>query len=392
MGILVAVAGTMSLAADETPLDAAVKWLADKSTAMIRASRRGMADGTAAFPPQVGSHYDAFWLRDYAYMLEGNIGAFTDKELRDACLLFVKSLRDDGAGVDCVGFDGRLIYKPGYGTMGENPVADGSPFTVDVAWRTWDRTRDTDLVRGIIDSLVRCLGATPRSAESGLVFIDPSKEWDRCPYGFTDSIRKTGNELFCSLLFFRSCRQLADLLEVVGPADESRTWRAEADRVAESVRRVFWHPESSLFHAATVRCNQPDIWGSAFAVYLGVATPEQAQAIATYFRDHYGEIVYRGQLRHLPGGMYWDNQKPAEAPYQNGGFWATPVGWFVYTLDLVDPPLADKTFLDMVEDFRAHGVCENVYGEHYYVPDYNASASLPLAGVRAMMARRSAAK
>jgi hypothetical protein len=26
-----------------------------------------------------------------------------------------------------------VIYKPGYGTMGENPAADGGPFTVDVA-------------------------------------------------------------------------------------------------------------------------------------------------------------------------------------------------------------------------------------------------------------------
>jgi len=41
-----------------------------------------MNDGTAAFAPQAGSTaYNAFWLRDYAYMLEGCPEAFTPKEM-----------------------------------------------------------------------------------------------------------------------------------------------------------------------------------------------------------------------------------------------------------------------------------------------------------------------
>src|SRR5215213_8013258 len=62
-------------------IDEAVHWLQHKSQQLIRASRHAMHDGTTAFPPQVGSHYDAFWLRDYAYMLEGCPQAFTDDEL-----------------------------------------------------------------------------------------------------------------------------------------------------------------------------------------------------------------------------------------------------------------------------------------------------------------------
>ena len=55
----------------------AVRWLEAKSKEMIRASRRTMKSGIAAFPPQVGSGYEAFWLRDYAYMLEGCADAFS---------------------------------------------------------------------------------------------------------------------------------------------------------------------------------------------------------------------------------------------------------------------------------------------------------------------------
>ena len=78
-------------------LGAATAWLARESKRLIRACRRRMHSGRAAFPPQVGSHYDAFWLRDYAYMLEGCAEAFTDKELSDASSLFVGAQRADGA-------------------------------------------------------------------------------------------------------------------------------------------------------------------------------------------------------------------------------------------------------------------------------------------------------
>ena len=49
--------------------------------------------------------------------------------------------------------------------MGENPVADGSQFTVDVAWRTYQRLKDTALLKQIIDPLVKTMNAVP--ARSG---------------------------------------------------------------------------------------------------------------------------------------------------------------------------------------------------------------------------------
>lgn len=131
-------------------LNEAVAWLDKRSAEMIRGCRRAMHDGTFVFPPQVGPGYEAFWLRDYAYMLEGNIGAFSVEELDQCCRVFMKAQRADGAMVDCVRFNGEPVYKPGLGTMGENPLADGSQFAVDVAWHTWKRTGNLDLVRDFI--------------------------------------------------------------------------------------------------------------------------------------------------------------------------------------------------------------------------------------------------
>ncbi len=372
-------------------VEQAVAWLRAKSSEMIAASRRTMNNGVTAFPPQVGSGYEAFWLRDYAYMLEGCPEAFSDKELRDACLVFVNAQQADGACVDCVKFDGTPIYKPGYGHMGENPVADGSQFTVDVAWHTHRRLQDRQLVQQIIDRLVKAMEIVPRNRTSGLVVIDPGKAWDRCPYGFTDTVRKKGEVLFCSLLYVQAARQLADLLGFIERTEQAQTWRHEADRVAASVRDTFWDEAVGLFRAATVQCREHDLWGSAFAVYLGVATPQQTLAIATYFKAHYPQIVQRGQLRHLPGSVYWEKAGPKDK-YQNGGYWATPVGWFVYTLDLVDPQLADQTLLDLVNDFQRRGVTEWVFGEYTAVPNYLASATMPLVGVERMLERRQTSK
>ncbi|MEN6493292.1 MAG: hypothetical protein ABFD16_03295 [Thermoguttaceae bacterium] len=392
LAILVSCIGFDVIAEENGPqtVEQAVAWLRAKSMEMIPASRRTMQNGVAAFPPQAGSGYEAFWLRDYAYMLEGCIEAFTDKELRDACLVFVNAQRADGACVDCVKFDGTPIYKPGFGRMGENPVADGSQFTVDVAWHTHRRLRDPALVKQIIDRLVKAMEVVPRS-KTGLVFIDPAKPWDRCPYGFTDTVRKTGEELFSSLLYVQAARQLADLLDVVGRTDHARSWRTEADRATASIGRVFWDEKLGLYSAATVQCREPDLWGSALAVYLGVASPSQSLAVAKYFQAHYNEIVQRGQLRHLPGQVYWEKAGPKDK-YQNGGYWATPVGWFAYTLDLVDPRLADQTIVDLVNDFRRRGVTEWVFGDHTAVPNYLASATLPLAGTERMLQRRRGAK
>jgi len=365
----------------------AVSWLEKESYRIIRASRREMKDGTAAFPPQVGIHYEAFWLRDYEYTLEGSVASYSGKELVDACRLFVRSMNPEGAGVDCIKFDGTPIYKPGYGSMGKNPVADGSQFTVGVAWHTYQKTKNAKLLKEILDPLIKTMGAVPRHPETGLVHIDSAQGWDRCAYGFTDTIHKQGDVLFCSLLYVQACAQLSDLLVAGKREGESRRWKQEATRVAEEIRKTFWDTDVGLFRAATVKCREHDIWGSAFAVFLGVADAAQSQTIAHYFKTHYGQIVQHGQIRHLPGGVYWE-QGGARDQYQNGAYWATPVGWFVYTLDLVDPGLADQTILDMVSHFKQYGACEWIIDETRKLPHYLASAALPLHGIKAMLVRR----
>ena len=398
LGVLAAALGlvTTEVRADNTDADPAslaeaVTWLDAEANRIIRASRREMKDGTAAFPPQVGIGYEAFWLRDYEYTLEGSVDAYSDKELLDACRLFSRSLRGDGAGVDCAKFDGTPIYMPGYGSMGQNPVTDGSQFTVAVVWHTYQKTRNAALLQESLGPLIKTMGCVPRNPKNGLVHIVHADPRDRCGYGFTDTIYKEGDVLFSSLLYVQACRQLSDLLLTAGRNNDAQRWLEEGQACEASIRTVFWDSHVGLFRAATERCREHDIWGSAFAVYLGVADAGQSTAVANYFKDHYEAIVRHGQIRHLPGGVYWEKGCKRDA-YQNGAYWATPTGWFVYTLDLVDPALADQTVIDLVCHCRQYGACEWIFGDTRKLPNYLASASLPLAGIRAMLERRQGRK
>ncbi len=365
-----------------------ILWLEKEAHRIIRKSMRTMNDGTSVFPPQVGIGYEAFWLRDYSYTLEGSVNSYSDKELIDACMLFIRSMRMDGASVDCIKFDSTPIYKPGFGSMGKNPVADGSQFTINVAWQTYQRTKDSKFLKTIIDALVKTMKAVPLNPNTHLVHIIPGNEQDRCPYGFTDTINKQGDVLFCSLLYVQSSKRLSELLNVVGRTNDAEAWKNESELVAKNIREIFWDSKSGLFQAATLRCKEHDIWGSAFAVYLGVAKKEQQISIATYFKKNYEQIVQNGQIRHLPGGVYWEQANCEQDTYQNGAYWATPTGWFVYTLDHVDSVLANQTVIDMVNDFKKNGANEWIFNKKYQLPNYLASASLPLAGINSMVERR----
>ena len=364
-------------------------WLEAAAPKMIRDCRRTMQDGTAAYPPQVGSGYEAFWLRDYAYILEGGAAYIPRAELLAAAQVFLKAQRADGACVDCVKFDGTAIYMPGYGTMGENPVADGSPFTVAVVWLTWKQTGEAALVStAVLDALVKAMDAVPRSPSTGLVFIDPAKAWDRCPYGFTDSIRKTGDCFFESLLDIEASRRLAELLTAAGRTQDAQVYTQRAAAVAAQVNAVFWDEGARLYRAATVRCREHDVWGSAFAVWLGVAPTDRADKIAACFKASHAKLTQKGQLRHTLPGVYWE-MGCSPNTYQNGGFWGTPLGWYAVALNRVDPALADRVLIDLVNDYAARGVGEWVFGDHVALPQgYLSSATLPLAGMRRLVSER----
>ncbi len=397
LALMVAFGPVLCVHADTAhDLNEAGFWLEAKSQQLVRQSQVTMSNGTSGFEPAASGYYPAFWTRDYAYMVEGCPEAFTNTELTNSCLTFVNNIGAyngvANTAIECIKPDGTVYHKPGWDTMGTNATADNSQFTVDIAWRTYQVTKNTALVNQIIDKLQATMNSVPRSA-NGLVYIDPTQAWDRCPYGFTDSVKKTGNELYCSLLDVRASKELADLLDVAGRPADAATWRAAAASKTAAIQTTFWDPSNTasnpgLFYAATVKCHQFDVWGSALAVQLGVATPDQAASIANYFNNNYSTMVLSGQIREIPTPLYWQDSVCGQGTNQNGGYWGVATGQFAAALNAANPGKAQQTLLDMVNFYKtSNAVPEftdtgNVLGG---ASSYVSSATLPLAQFKQYM-------
>lgn len=373
------VAFSVTTGSVEQAFKASVAWLREAAATLEVGSRRIAYDGTVMYTPDGVGSYNAFWVRDFEYMVEGYPEGIPLDDIRRGFEYLVNRQRADGAMPDRVAADGTGVYL----VVGPEPPTDNSQFMVKLAYQYYRLTGDLSLFTQYKKELVRGMEFVPRSPATRLVYIAPDRP--HSPYGFTDTVMKTGDLLFSSLLYFEAADNLAELFQAAGDDVNARRWEAEAAAIRRDLQTLY-DSESGMFFAASVDNRQIDIWGSAYAVFIGAATPDQARGVAKYLKDHYAEVIRRGQVRHIAGGSFWQKALAAPGTYQNGAYWATPTGWVVYALSKVDPDLARRTIIDMVRDFRLNGVNEAFNNDNGYVGvrKYVASATLPLQGVRWM--------
>ena len=355
------------------------KYLAGEAARLIRECRTDGVDGTPIYAPVArGAYYGTgVYLRDFEYMVEGCPAAFGTEEIRKVYLCFVSRQRSDGV-IPCVV---RKDGTPKYLCHGAAPCTDNEQFLVKLAYEYYELTKDISLFMDTSSALIRGLHSLPRHPTSGLIWIDPAKP--HSAYGFTDTIAKTGEVLFSSMLYWEALRNLSDLFRIGGDMKQAEEWHEQAEKIKRSLQ-AFWVPEESLFRAATIDGNLPDVWGSAYAVYIGLAVREQAKMISEFFLSNYAKVVKRGQVRHIIKGASWDRllTKNVEAcgpeRFQNGAYWGTPVGWVSYTLRQTDPGLANRIYEEMIADYQTNGIYECVNDGYQRCKDYVVSAALPL--------------
>jgi hypothetical protein len=224
-------------------------------------------------------------------------------------------------------------------------------------------------------------------APSGLVWNDPERP--HSPYGFTDTVAKTGELFMESLLYWRAAKMLAEQERAFGDASGGEAWTRRAWAIEKSIGSL-WDEAAGMFFAASRDCRQTDIWGNAYAVYVDFPLGPKKERIVAWLAANFDRCVWHGQIRHLPAGEYWSRQlAPVEKErYQNGAYWATPAGWVMGALNGRHPGLARKILADLVEDFRAGGICECVNaGGYRQLPSYVNSATNPLGAARAIWGR-----
>lgn len=335
-------------------------YLGRTSEQLIKGCATPAHDGTLLFTPDGIASYNALWVRDFGYMVEYAGQYLEDRHIEEAIQFTIKGRREDGWLPDRIYADATAIYAAG---EAGKPVGqanlDNTPFLVFVVHSYLNRieaARAKTLFLEWESVLSRGIDIIPLS-EAGLVYNDPGDP--HSPYGFTDTIGKTGELFKESLLYWRSCKFLSELYTKFGEAQSAEKYRLRAAEIETNIYRLY-DKESKAFLAASDDCRQLDIWGNAYLLYIGFPADGVKAELLQFLKNNYAEYMYKGQVRHLLKGEYWDRlliDVPHEE-YQNGAYWATATGWLVWCLAQVDTDLAAQTVQDVIHSFRHDGIFE----------------------------------
>lgn len=428
-GMQAVVCGALPITLDDLAwLEAQTRAVFEESRVPAGATVAGVGPNTTGYTvirPGGRNAYPAFWIRDYAMSLD--VAMVTPEEQRH--MLFLTALHQvdeetrlpsgsvlpPGSVPDHVAFGDVPIYFPGVledyeqqggPQWGLYPCLDDQFFFVHMAW-VYARTVKAseflrESVRGkpLLQRLEEACAMPPSRADSGLVFAEENARGVN--FGFFDTVVHTGDLLFCSLLKFRALRELADLCNLLGDKEEARAHLEAAARLSEAITATFV-TDSGWLRASTGTSAQPDVWGTAFAVYIGALPPQIEQTacetLARALRE--GTIAWQGGIRHVPvnadfsATTAWEKAYADKNRYQNGAYWHTPTGWVCYAAAKADfaaaQALAEAYLAHLREDdFRngpEHGApweCLHPEENHRQNPVYLTSVSCPLAAFRRM--------
>lgn len=404
------------------------------TAAVVDASRVKPGEKVGAFGPNTSGAvlirpggrdcYPAFWIRDYAMSLD--VGLITAEEQRHALLVTASCQEDAGRALasgstvprgsipDHITFDGKAIFYPGTlddvaGQGGPNfgavPPFDDQFYFIHMAYALARETDDVALldqaVHGV--SLWKRLDAAfgmPPAHETGIVYTTP--ETRGITFGFVDSVTHTGDLLFASLLKWQAATELAWLHRKAGHHAETRRYTSAATQLRRAIPATFAMGDGWL-RAATGIGAQADVWGTAYAVYIGALPRKTEVAACTVLARAYrqGAIAWNGGVRHVPTtGDFspetaWEKALTPKNRYQNGAYWTTPTGWACYAIAKVDANAARSLASEFIAelrqgdyrkgpDFGSPWECAHPDGGHRQNPVYMASVTCPLAAFRKM--------
>ena len=331
--------------------------------------------GIRLYTPDGMANYPALWTRDFAYMVEYAGDLLADADIQNAIEYLIGGADKNGWIPDRVDQNGCPRYTAGGDDFPALPNLDNGSFLIiaaDAFLEKLTAPRAAELFSWWKEALVKGILCLPTD-ENG--FIENVSTPLHSPYGFTDTIAKSGLLCFETLLLWKAQKAL---LKRLGKSDAlAAELQKNVDSIEKNLTRVFMD-ESGMLLAATGQCRQIDVWASCLAISIGFPlTKTEKAGISAWVIRNYASVVQKGQIRHLPSGEYWEKTLiPVEqGTYQNGAYWATPTGWFVDAIMDDDPFLALQTARDVLTDFEENGVYECINGDYRKLDTYVASAA-----------------
>ena len=354
--------------------EADVQWMREATMQQLKGCRVRGTNGMWLHTPDGVGNYKALWTRDFYYMVEYAGDLMNPAEIKASIQYLINGQREDGCMPDRVNVDGKAVYSPGadHSPMADHAL-DNGPFMALLVCAYANQFKDATLFHAVEEKLQKGLSFINR-AESGLVYNDP--ENPQCVYGFTDTVKKTGNLLFSSLLYYKACKEMEALCRKYDYGN-LETYKVRAENIQKNMYTLL-DEKSGMFWAADNDCKQIDIWGSAYAVSIEITSEEQSKKISDYLIQNADQVFMNGQIRHLPGSdAGWNNLfvPIAEGTYQNGAYWATPLAWVVPVIARQNKPLAKKLLKEVLKDFQENGINECINKDYINIPNYVASAT-----------------
>lgn len=326
--------------------------------------------------------YPAFWIRDYTMSLD--CGRISVEEQKHALLLTAANQQDTewrlpsgsvvtpGSIPDHITFGGKPIYYPGTlddydgqggPRWGKLPCLDDHFYFIHMAAKYVETSGDKEILRQIIKGktlaarLEDAFAMPPSRPDTGLVYADA--EARGVTFGFVDAIVHTGDLLFCSLLKMQAADELSWLLESSADPSHARRYHAISDRLRKAIPKTF-ASKDGLLRASTGASGQPDVWGSAYAVYIGALDRKHESQVCRELAWAYrnGVLAWKGNIRHVltkddfSKTTAWENTDVKVNQYQNGAYWGTPTGWVAYAIAKAEPESAVKLMTEYVAELR----------------------------------------
>ncbi|MBD3291638.1 MAG: hypothetical protein GF393_01835 [Armatimonadia bacterium] len=343
----------------------------------LDAARMQADDGTRIWQPDgAGKYPGRIYFRDFCYAVEGAGHLIPPEEIAAAIDYLIAGQREDGLQANCVYADGRVVYV----VHGDEPPTDNAQFAVKLVDAYCDLTEDFEVFNRHANALMDGMETVPLSHD-GLVEIDPTNP--HSAYGFTDTVGKTGEVLFSSLLYWEACMLLAQLCQRVEDHDGAHIWFESAEHTSRALKE-FFRERDGMMNAANGHCQQTDLWGSAYAGVVRALSKTETARVGEYLFDRYEECFLRGCVRHIPRTDHWQKML-AEYPrgtYQDGGYWPVATGWAAMVLDRYDNATAQMLIEDAIDLLEEEDAPEWINETEADGKLYVASAANVLAAVK----------
>lgn len=328
--------------------------------------------------PSGDEKYRSFWVRDAAMMAESGLVENVDLK---RYVEIIATHGQNGASERClenglrvppfaiadhINYDGNPVFFPGTYSSGEDqgkgsfgafpPFCDNYYFIIMVDAYLL-QSEDIDILNTEYSSIVlsKRLEYAFRGYnldEENLLCVSDD-ERHTVDWGFVDTVRKSGKLLMASLLRYNAALSMERIFTLISDNERREYYANIAQRIKQRIIDTFYDADTGWFYSATGIGHQHDVWATAYAVFSGITQdPRVLSALCASYEDK--TAVLNGYVRHIltnedfSDSSAWESSLAALNTYQNGAYWATPTGWYAYSLYKYNGSI------DILEDFLLH--------------------------------------